>query len=479
MINKLKSLNPLILIFISILIFSPGLFTFFSADDWFHLRISQAGSFNDFVSFFSFIPSEHSSSFYRPIPTQFFFFIFQTLVGLNQIYYHLFVYSFFGLSLLILYKVTYQITKNKTKSLLTLFFYSLSASHFTRLYFLSAFQEILMFLFVLLSLCFYFRKKSLSYIWSIIFFLLSLASKETAIVLPILLLVLEFFFYKKISNKIIIFIAIGVIFLFLRLYLFGSVAGDSYTWEFSLKKLINTYFWYGLWSLGAPEFLVDYVSSGFKILPRLFEVLPFWSQLLLTTMTLTIFILVINFIFAYKKLTHLSILGFVIFIIGILPVAFLPWHKFTLELTLPLFGFCLLLTDLVSSNLHLSKNNFQFIKNSFLNSFVIFYLFLNLITIFLTYRTSYTVSRAKISQKVFHYVTNNYPNFPANQKFAFINDLTNVSKEWGLSKQIFFATSGSDMFKVIYKDPNIKVYFEDLDNIPEDSIKIGSLQFLR
>lgn len=485
---KQNFINPFWLITLSLVLFLPSVFTFFAADDWYHLRISAVSDLNQFINFFSFLKTDQSASFYRPLSTQVFFFLNQSFFGLNAFYYHLIVMVFFATSLILLFNLTLKLSQNKSFSLLVLFMYSISATHFTRLYFLSAFQEILMFTLLLLSFSFYLPHKLKSYTLSIITFLFALLSKETAIIFPFILIIYHLVWggpltlsrvwnplflknNKKVLLKISPFVAILLVYLFLRFFLFGGIEGDSYTWDFSLKKLLNTYFWYFLWSLGTPEFLVDYVSGGFRVLPRFFDVLPVWSTVILALLFFSFFslgFLVVN----TKKVSKIIILGLGIFVFGLLPVAFLPWHKFTLELTLPLWGFCLF----VASFLYYTDK--KWLGLIFILVFIIF----NLITNYLSFKTNYIVSRAEISKKVYNFFSSNHPFYPSESIFYFINDKKNLDPIWGLSKQIAFATSKSELFKVIYKNPKINVYFEDLDsNIPRDKniIRVPSNQFLK
>lgn len=447
----------------SSLLFSPSLFNFFSADDWFHLRISQVENFQEFLSFFSFIKNDQSASFYRPLPTQVFFFLSQKLFGLQPFFYHVLTLLTFIFSLFLVYKISFKLNLNKNQSILTLFFYAISATHFTRLYFLSAFQEILMFVFLLLSWITFLKSQK---ILPIIFFILALLSKETAIVFPFILLFYLTLTKQNNIKRLLPYFFIFFIYLILRLYFFKTPLGDSYGFDFTLKKLFNTYFWYTLWSFGTPEFLVDYVSSNLKIVPRFFDVLPIWSNILLINISITIISFLSLLFNQIKKLSSLF-LGFLIFIIGLLPVAFLPWHKFTLELTLPLLGFCLLLSKLITN----SKS--KILNLTFLSSFII----LNFITNYLYFKTSYVITRAVISKKVYLYFIEKNPSLENN--IVFVNN-GESSKDWGLSKQVALSTSNSDMFRVLYKNPTLKIYFEDLDkNFPENNIKIDSLQFLK
>ncbi|MEK7066428.1 MAG: hypothetical protein AAB965_02540, partial [Patescibacteria group bacterium] len=244
---------------------------FFSSDDWFHLRISDIHSLQEFLNFFSFANTDQSASFYRPLSTQVFFYFFHTIFGLNSLPYYLFGILLFTLILFLLYKFT--------NSLVTTLIYAVSVTNFTRLFFLSAYQELFLVFFSLLTLILY---KSKKYLPALFCFVLSLLSKETAVVLPVLLLVLSLFEKKVSFRKLAPHFFLLAIYLYLRLFIFKGSVGDSYIWDFSPPKALNTFFWYTLWSFGAPELLVDYVGSGLKILPRFFTDYPIWSYIILS-----------------------------------------------------------------------------------------------------------------------------------------------------------------------------------------------------
>jgi len=468
----MKKYWPLFIIFLSFLIFSPDFFNFFSSDDWFHLQISQIGNFRDFLGFFSFSPNQYSAAFYRPLSTQVFFFVFQKLFGLNAWPYYLFVFLVFGFSLWLVYRLAKAIFKNEKQSLLALVFYSLSVTHFTRLYFLSAFQEILMTTFVLLAILSYLRKPSWkTNLLTALFFVLALLSKETAIVLPLILVLIDWLKGRFRFKRLIPLLVIILPYLYLRFFHFGQIGGDSYLWNFSLKKLFNTFFWYGLWSFGTPELLVDYVSGGLKILPRFFSDFPFWSKIILTLVGFTLFSFTALSISHFKKINFKNIwfsLG--IFIIALLPVLFLPWHKFTLELTLPMVGFSFLLAEICLT------------KRSWLTTlFISLFIILNLSMNYLTYQRHYSVSRSQIAKKVYQYFIHNYPQYPDDQYFEFINDQEVGNKIWGMSKQVAFAVGDDNFFQVLYHNKNIKVFYQDLsEERPKNkkAININSTIFL-
>lgn len=457
-----------IALFLSLCIFFPALSQFFSGDDWFHLRITQIDSFREFLNFFSFSHTAQSAAFYRPLPTQVFFFVFQKLFGLTAWPYHLFVLICFGYSLYLVNRFAQSQFEDKKKSLLTAFVYGISVSNFTRIYFLSAFQEIALVIFSLLCLLSFEKSKHKS----LIFFILALLSKETAIVLPLLLLIFNFKIIKKQVFLMVPIIIVSIVYLYFRLGVFGMVSGDSYTWNFSPSKLANTLMWYILWSFGAPELLVDYVGSGLRLVPKFFADYSTWWKIIISLLLGTLSSIGIIVVQRIKELKIYLIRYISFFLIAILPVLFLPSHKFALELGLPLVGFSLAIVLLLSGH-----------KKIFTTIFLSFYITLNLSMNYLTYTRHYSVNRGEISRKVFNYFSNTFPNHPQEQFFEFVNDAEDYGVEWGQSKQISQTLSGSDFFKVFYRSPGLKVYYQDIQEKRPSSpgklpIYISTKQFL-
>ncbi len=457
------------LYFLPVLLFLPALGNFFSGDDWFHLRITQIDSLQQFLNFFSFNQNAQTASFYRPLSTQVFFFIFQSLFGLTAWPYYLFGLVLFAYSLHLVYVFSKQHLPSTINHLLTTLIYGLSVSNFTRLYFISAYQELFLVIFSLLVLT---NFKSHPY-RSVLFFILALLSKETAIVLPLLLFILNFKNFKETSSTIYDLrstIFVSVIYLYFRLFHFGLVVGDSYLWNFSPTKIANTLMWYILWCFGAPELLVDYVSSGLRLIPRFFVDYVIWWPVIIFTLIVTLLTSAMLLIKNFKKLNSDFIKYILFFIITLLPVLFLPFHKFTLELGLPLIGFSLAIATLLPKKL----NTLSF-------AFLGFYIFLNLSMNYLTYTRHYSVGRGEIAKKVSDYLTNNYPVYPDQGYFEFINDAQDNGEIWGQSKQISQALSSSDLFKTFYQNSSIEAYFQDIPSprpIDKTAILVSTKQFL-
>ena len=63
-----------------------------------------------------------------------------------------------------------------------------------------------------------------------------------------------------------------------------------------------------------------------------------------------------------------------------------------------------------------------------------------------------------------------YPSVGENATFYLINDPNYpfISEQWGdSSRQAFYILSGKDALQLLYADRSIKVYFENIEDIPE------------
>lgn len=453
-----------IIILFALFLYLPSLRGFFYADDWYHLSLVQINSFHDFINFFSFKPTAQSATFYRPLSTQVFFFILYSLVGLNAFWYYFFVLSVFCFSLLVLYKVAFELTKRSRIALISVLMYSASVTNFNRIYFLSAFQEILLVTTILLSLYFYIKPmKQLRIILSLSFFILALASKETAVIFPVILVVYELIKHRKIPKVIVLYYLILAPYVFFRFIHFGIATGDSYIWDFSPLKAANTFIWYCLWTIGAPEGLINFASKWLMVIPSFYSEYPKWSKIILTSLYASVSGLALLTIVNWRKVNSRNIFFIIIFIAFLFPVLFLPWHKFSLELGLPLVGFVLFIASLTSH-----KKLFAFGVTVYLVTNIISNAFM-----LMNFKFHYINGRSEISRRVFEYFSTKYPVFPEKAYFEFENEGRNLGPIMGYSRQIAFAVSNDNLFKVLYRDQNAKVYFEDdREDPPAGKMKI-------
>src|SRR4030043_842707 len=202
--------NPKLILFLIFLlafvIFSPSLFTFYTHDDFFLLKISNANTIKDFFNFFYLKKGPEGLGMYRPLAMQTFFMLAWKIFNLNPLGLHVISYIFFFGVIYLVYILTKALVDNKKVALLASFLYATSSTHFAHLYWLSDFQELALSLFFLLGIWFFIKfvntKRWKIYFVSLIVFILSLLSKESAVMFPFVLVLV--YVYFKFTNKSVI-----------------------------------------------------------------------------------------------------------------------------------------------------------------------------------------------------------------------------------------------------------------------------------
>ncbi len=442
---------------IAFILYYPSLFGFFTHDDFFHLKISQVASFKEFLNFFNILNAPEGWGFYRPLTTQVFYFLGRTLFNSVPFWMHAFSFVVFFLIIILVYRLALILTKKETVAILTAFLYATSATHFGHLYFLGTFQELGLAFFFLMSVLLFvqFLKNNtlLYYFFSIIFFLLALTSKETAVMLPLVLLLV--FGFTKLNNKIVVsknrlvivassFLVVQLFYLSLRFFLYGLVQGESYIWDFS-PRFLNTLFWYGLWSFNLPEMLVDFVGPGLSFNPNLFK---FWSKeivpifLFFGAVTAHILYLALK---VRKKLTKkdflIIIFSLLWFVLTLMPVLFLPLHKFTFYLTLPLIGVVLVASYLIE------KAN---VTGIFKLVFASVWVALSIFTLQLTKETHWISQGAEVAKNAYTY----FNEYQAGEEKVFVSFYdTDEDKElpWSPSELVKVVLSQNNFFEVFFQ----------------------------
>ena len=411
MIQKLFLNKKLFFVYVlSFLLFFPSLFIFYTHDDFFLLKISKAESLGEFINFFNFTQGPEGLGVYRPLTTQIFYFLSNLVFNLNPMALHIISFVTFFFVIYLVYKLVKMLVKNDSVALFAAFLYATSATHYGHLYYLATYQELGMAVFCLLSVVFFIkfaRDGSIeNYFYSLIAYVLALLSKETAIVTSgILVLVYGFLRFKEkkvISIKKCIlallgFVGILLIYSYFHFFLYGLAQGESYIWDFS-QRVINTLAWYGLWSLNLPEMLIDFVGPGLRFNPNLFR---FWSNeikpifLLFGVAIISIFYLVLKIGNKLKKIDfQIIIFSLIWFVLTLIPVLFLPLHKFTYYLTLPLVGVVLVISHLIEKA---NKTNI------FILVFASVWILLSIFTLKLTIETHWISQGAEVAKNAHTY----------------------------------------------------------------------------
>lgn len=480
----------LFIFFAAFTIFYPSLFVFYTNDDFFFLKISQVDRLTGFLNFFSLAGGPEGFGMYRPLTTQVFYFLSHALFSLNPLGLHVISFLIFFGVIFMVYKLALLLLPSSETmkqsdniAVVSAFLYAVSMTHFAHLYYLAAFQELGMTLFVLLSVYFFVKflsaKRIILYLLSLISFLLALASKETAVVTP-LLLGLVYFFLKSQGLKTVSikkffllsspFAICLFAYLFIRVYSYGFASGDTYIWDFSIAKFFNTLFWYLLWSFNLPETLLDFIGPGLKVNPNLWL---YWSKeflpifILFALQTCAVVFMFLRFLFRQKLITiHYSLFTTLWFLTSLLPVVFLPAHKFTFYLTLPLVGIVFLLSRL-------------FLNSRLLIFYCLIWSILSVLTIRHTVNTNWITQGQKISKTAYEFFASKGEKIEGKDIY-FIDTTKDKQLPWSPTGVLETALSGNNFFAVFFPDLESRVSYLGREELPkmDNAYIISSRQFL-
>lgn len=439
-------------------------------------------NFYDVPSFF--ISELEGQTFYRPLSRETFNLLMYKSFGLNALAFHLINLILIITNIYLVYLVTKKLSNNLLAPFFAVFFYSLSSVRNVELYYLASVQTLLAASFTFLSiLCFIKFKEAggiSTYLGSILFFLLGLLSHETVIVLPVILFLIHIFKLKKNFS----FMSIVIFFpflLFTALYIFSTFTLIDlpkqlvYQPAFSIKSIFNTLGWYGLWSLGLPEALVDFVGPGFELNPNFLKWFGayFWT----VAYFLLIFVACLSFLLIRlrKKIfqDRYSILFLACFLVSISPFLLFPQHKFVYYLSFPsVWIFCFL--AFISSLAWV--NNLRLFTVFLLLAFVV----ISFLTSNLNQKTYWAAKRAAAAEVLVEQFGQKYPAPLSGTIFYIVDDpnYPDIAKEWGTSsKQAFYILSGSDALKLLYKDPSIETYYQANGGLPKNIDKKRVIYF--
>lgn len=359
---------------ISFILFYPLLFLYFVQDDFFLLTISKAYNLTDFLRFF--VPAT-GVVWYRPLSSQIFFFICQSLFGLNPLPYHLLMMLTHLLNIYLVFLFAREISKKENFALISSFIYGVSSVHFITLAWLSTYSFILGPTFVLLTILCYLRKK---YYKSLLFFVLGLLTSEVVIWTVIPLFIIELIYHKsRLStaafSRLPPFLLTLVVLFFVRNVLFPVEYVNAYSLVINPLVSFSLLKFYFYRTVGIPMLIKNMPNNSFKII-------------ILSLSTAVILIQLFNAFFKRHSL-KLLLLSLIIYISFLSIFLVLPNHYSPHYLSFALIGAALFsgLTILTSNKLIQSI-------------FIIFYFSLQVITIKLTYDTHWIISRAFMAKQL-------------------------------------------------------------------------------
>lgn len=262
-----KRLGLYILIsLIAVCVYLPGITNSLLADDWPVIMRNMDLSFQDvFTRFYSTF-----AGWYRPMFDILINLCFQ-IFDFNAIGYHLVAFSLYIFITYLVGDIAETITGKRLIGLISSLLFGIHSVHAEPVLWVSSMNELLAGLLVLLSLKSYiaFRKSDrsvLNYCLTGLFYILSLASKETACFLPIMFVGYDFFLWPGISSKTnridwrilqnVPFVIVQIIYLIFRLQ-----AGSPYSTQVTLPRIvINGLYYFAVQVLMLPE-NYGYLSS--------------------------------------------------------------------------------------------------------------------------------------------------------------------------------------------------------------------------
>jgi hypothetical protein len=485
-VKKINKYYPYAFWFLLILsmiwIYRTSFSNYFFGDDFINFNLARVNSWRDVISFFNPIVAPKNFPFYRPLTTQFYYWLLRLTVGPNPLVFHLINFAFFLISLFLVYILVRLLVRERIMAYLTVFFYAFSSSHFYRLYYLSQFQELGLVVYYLSSLIFYFlyiKKRKTGYILLTWFmFILTFLAKETAITLPLAYILVDLFFIRKqgfikwLKSRLKTwapFILFTTVYMGIRFFIFGYSHGQEYQFVFNLKSTVNNLLWYGLWSLGLPELFVNVklIASKYIINPELFIAFGHYGLLTMTFFLLFIANLLITLFLCVTKVKKpiktklLRVVIFSVFWFGLtlFLVAFFPFHKFSYSLTLPMFAIAFSLGYLFSI----------FSRFSPIALFIslMLYLIANHFSLRLAYSTHWSVKRPLLVKAVFDYFDQHYIGLVNGSTFYIRSYSEPVCKPivYSLGRELDYALGGDKGIKLrygedkqVFYDYNIPVY---------------------
>ena len=462
--------TPLFILIIDFILFFPGFFTYFHQDDFIHFSYSQ--TLNQVLSAFN-IFYQGNFPFYRPIPTQLYFYLGKLFFSFNPLGYHIVNFIIFSCNIFLVYKLAFILTKKRETAFISTLFYGINSTHFAPLYSPAYVHELLYVLFGLNTILnyYYWLKSGVikKYLLSLIFFIFALMTKETAVVLPGIILLLILFLENKLLigqlKKFSAFILITFVYLMGHFLFYGIANSPSYTLIFG-KANINILIWYFLWALSTPNILIDYFGPGFKISSVFFAVTKINGLIYIVLFPVFLGLLFLTILICLKNIQQgtkkIIFFGISWFIVGLIPLLIFPLHRLATEQSFSLVGLTLALGIILYQ-----------IHHSSINGKRLFFLLLGLYFVIatnsiLTARyTHWIIRSAAIAKNTLSYFQKKNPEIPNNQVINFINGNVKIP-QWGSSRQIYYALGNGYGLKMILNKPLLVIYYEDINPLPSD-----------
>lgn len=359
--------------------FGKSLVMFFAQDDFWLLSISQL---ENPVELFTFLIPRADAVWYRPLSSQFFFYISNLLFGLKPFGYHVVVLVTHAVTAFVIYKFISELSKNIQMGYIAAYLYVIHQVHTVSVSWLAAYSFIISPLFLMLMILSYSKRRFKN---AFFFYLLAVLSHEVAIVgIGFLWLYQRIFQGKNNWLHIILYILPGVGTLILRFKFFPTeITTNAYSISLG-SDLFLTLKFYLLRIINVPWF-IDGMSNFVKL-----------SSVILIGVFLLYLIWGIKNIYQSQSNKRILFFGG-IGCLGLLPFLLYPNHLSPHYLSFSLLGGAPLFAEIVF--IGISRLN-QKVRFQILVFFIAVYTLLQYIGSQWTYQSHWIFKRAKLAQEL-------------------------------------------------------------------------------
>lgn len=264
---KLFTSNIMIIIYLLLLVltaFVASINNFFVADDFTWLKWAATAIGSDLPKYFI----NAQGFFYRPLDKVIVYFLYM-IFSFQPQGYHLFILLLHFIAATGVYFLAKKLTHNKLFGVLSAFLFVLHPVHGENIYWFSTISVELGSLFIIYMMLFYiaFRegKSLLSYLFAILFALLTFVSYEIFVIVPFVLLALDVLILKPKKSKKVYLSYLPFIILFILYFVIRSVShafsgGGDYSYHLShiLPNIAGNLFGYTGLFVGGLPFLAFY-----------------------------------------------------------------------------------------------------------------------------------------------------------------------------------------------------------------------------
>lgn len=322
------------------LVYGPSLRFFFSQDDFVFLaRAARIASLGDFLR--SFTAADH---FYRPVPRVVMFMAQLRLFGLNAGAFHLVSLGLHTLNAVLLFLLCRRLFSTMLLAGLSGLLYVAHHIPFLAVYWVSGVQDLCVTGFLLISLHVYLRSiETRGHLWfvlSLLVYGLALLSKEMAVTLPLLLILVESVrarwtgcrpWLGQLAGRVWSYGALLGLYLLVRSQKTTKLlpAEGPYAWSFAPRIMLRNFYIYLCDTL--------YVRGWLNTAPQ-------WAM----WASITLLVVFVVLIWRSHCCRSVVALGMGWFLISLLPVLFLSQRAYSFYAYFPLAGVAMMLASLVN-----------------------------------------------------------------------------------------------------------------------------------